>query len=133
VSDWNQPGLYSNQSPFSSNIFGSSAIRSRASFLDTIGVSRGSAFQETTNGEPVKSSSLFSYNNSNLPSPFAQQPPVTNLNGKFYDSDGQDFAAKDTSNHSMDSFKTTPTRAKDEDFAALEQVTLCLADTSFPL
>lgn len=67
---------------------------------------------------------MFSHNNSNLPSPFTRQsPPVTNLMGKFDDLDGQDFAPKDTSNHSTDSFKATPTRAKDEDFAALEQVT----------
>ncbi|KAF3337257.1 hypothetical protein FCM35_KLT17844 [Carex littledalei] len=122
VSDWNQPSSYSNQSPFSSSAFGTSAVRSRPSFLDTIGVSRGSTFQETTSGEPDKSSSLFSYNNSNLPSPFTRQPPsVTNFMGKFDDLDGQDFAAKDTSNHSTDSYKITPTRAKDEDFAALEQ------------
>lgn len=49
---------------------------------------------------------------------------MTNFMGKFNNLDGQDFAAKDTSNHSTDSFKATPTRAKDEDFAALEQVTL---------
>jgi hypothetical protein len=130
MSDWNRLSSYSNQSPFSSNTFGSSATRSKASFLSTIGVSQGSAFQETTYGEPDKSSSLFSYNNSNLPSPFAQQPPVSNFNGKFCDTEGQDFAAKDTSNDSMDSFKITPTRAKDEDFAALEQVTHCLVDSS---
>jgi hypothetical protein len=134
VSDWNQASSYSNQSPYSSSTFGTSAIRSRPSFLDTIGVSRGSTFQETTSGEPDKSSSLFSYNNSNLPSPFTRQPPsMTSFMGKSDDLDGQYFAAKDASNHSTDSFKTTPTRAKDEDFAALEQLIEDLTQEKFSL
>ncbi|XP_078169414.1 protein BLISTER isoform X1 [Carex rostrata] len=134
VSDWNRPSSYSNQSAYSSSTFGTSAVRSRPSFLDTIGVSRGSTFQETTFGEPDTSSSQFSHNNSNLPSPFIRQPPsVINFTGKFDDLDGQDFAAKDTSNHSTDSFKATPTRAKDEDFAALEQLIEDLTQEKFSL
>ncbi|KAJ3708650.1 hypothetical protein LUZ61_012355 [Rhynchospora tenuis] len=133
VSDWNQPTSYSNQSPFSSSTSGTSAVRSRPSFLDTIGVSRGSTFQETTSGQLDKPGSLFSYNNSNLPHPFMQQPPLTNFMEKFNNSDGQDFAAKDISNHSTDSFKTTPTRAKDEDFATLEQLIEDLTQEKFSL
>ncbi|KAJ4798447.1 Heavy meromyosin-like [Rhynchospora pubera] len=133
VSDWNQPISYSNQSLFSSSTSGTSAIRSRPSFLDTIGVSRGSTFQDASSGQLNKSGSMFSYNNSNLSRPFTQQPPLTNFMEKFNNLDGQDFAAKDISNHSTDSFKTTPARARDEDFAALEQLIEDLTQEKFSL
>ncbi|XP_062207846.1 protein BLISTER-like [Phragmites australis] len=139
--------------PFLSTGYPTTYMRSRPSFLDSIGVQRAPPTAQSSYGEPAKANQLFS--NSNYQGSFLQQSNQQSTGNNVADiyltSGSQEYNHEKESNgnssppdfslskeetslqHGNQTFQNFTTHVKDDDFTALEQLIEDLTKEKFSL